>query len=65
MTKFYVNNLCLQDRDSGTISGALSTRDSKKPAVPPWIPESRSSTDILFKPLKPRFFPQVGKRSKC
>jgi hypothetical protein len=64
MTKFYVKNLCLQGADLETISGVSSTRDSKEPTAPPWIPQSRSSTDILIKPLKPRLFPQVGKGNK-
>lgn len=64
MTKFYVKNLCLQDGDLGTISGALSASDSKEHTLPPWVPESRNSTDILINPLKPRLFPQVGKRNK-
>ena len=63
MTKFYVNNLFLQDGDLGTISGALSTRDSKKPIAPPWVPQSTSSTDILIKPLEPRLLPQVRKEN--
>jgi hypothetical protein len=64
MSKFYANNLRLQDGNLGTISGASSTRDGKEPTVPAWVPESRNSTDILIKPLKPRFFAQVGKRNK-
>jgi hypothetical protein len=64
MSKFYANNLHLQDRHLGTISGALSTSDSKEHAVTAWIPESRTSTDILIKPSRPRLLPQVGKRNK-
>lgn len=64
MSKFYASNVRLQDGNLGTISGVSSTRDSKEPTVPAWIPESRNSTDILIKPLKPRLFPQVGKRNK-
>jgi hypothetical protein len=64
MSKFYVNNLHLQDGNLGTISGVSSTRDSKEPTIPAWIPESRNSTDILIKPLKPRLFAQVGEKNK-
>jgi len=59
MTKFYVNNLSLQDGDIRTISGAVSTGDSKKPIAPAWVPQSTNSTDILIKSLKPRLYPQL------
>jgi hypothetical protein len=64
MSKFYANNLHLQDGHLGTISGALSTTDSKEHAVTAWIPESRNSTDTLIKASRPRLLPQVGKRNK-
>lgn len=59
MSTFYANNLRLQDGNLGTISSASSTRDGKESTVPAWIPESRNSTDILIKPLKPRLFAQL------
>lgn len=64
MTKFYVNNLSLQDGDLRTISGAVSTGDSKKTIAPPWVPQSTNSTDILIKSLKPRLYPQVCKENQ-
>ncbi|XP_069702949.1 facilitated trehalose transporter Tret1-2 homolog [Periplaneta americana] len=59
MTTFYGSNLCLQTGEIANITGALSARDSKDANIPTWIPESRSSTDILIKPSKPRLFPQL------
>ena len=58
MSKYYANNLCLQNGRLGTISATLST-DDKNQKTGTWIPESRSSTDVLINPAKPRLFPQV------
>jgi hypothetical protein len=64
MSKFYADNLHLQDGHLGNISGVLSTSDSKEHTVTAWIPESRNSTDILIKPSGPRLIPQVGERNE-
>ncbi|PSN45066.1 hypothetical protein C0J52_03997 [Blattella germanica] len=58
MTKFYVNNLRLQNGELGSISGALAS-DDKNSKMASWVPESRSSTDVLISTAKPRLLPQL------
>ncbi|KAJ9595610.1 hypothetical protein L9F63_013206 [Diploptera punctata] len=57
MSRFYVNNLYLQNGHLGTV--VTLSKDDKKEKAAGWIPETRSSTDVLITETKPSIIAQL------